>query len=258
MLASDIDSRSMARAIQLAARGQGFVEPNPMVGCVLVRDGAVVGEGWPEFAGAAHAEINALGAAGASALGATAYLTLEPCSHEGKTPPCAPALIEAGIVEVVIAMEDPFPAVSGSGRASLEAAGITVRSGLMQDAAESLNAGFLGRVRAGRPFVRLKVASSIDGAIAVTKPQAMASGTVITSDATSTPVTPKPSALTANRLTPSRRGSTRSANEPAQADRRRGGRPITMPRIARARTAPSMPVAWVTGEPMRFGLSGVM
>jgi diaminohydroxyphosphoribosylaminopyrimidine deaminase/5-amino-6-(5-phosphoribosylamino)uracil reductase len=134
---------------------------------VLVRGGDIVGEGWHEAAGEAHAEINALRAAGANARGATAYLTLEPCSHEGKTPPCAPALIEAGIGEVVIAMEDPFPAVSGNGRAALEAAGITVRGGLMQDAAEALNAGFLSRVKAGRPFVRLKLASSIDGAIAM-------------------------------------------------------------------------------------------
>ena len=164
---SAADSAFMARALRLAARGSYSAHPNPMVGCVLVRDGDIVGEGWHEAAGEAHAEINALRAAGASARGATAYLTLEPCSHKGKTPPCAPALIAAGIVEVVIAMEDPFPAVSGSGKASLEAAGITVRSGLMQDAAESLNAGFLSRVKAGRPFVRLKVASSIDGAIAM-------------------------------------------------------------------------------------------
>ena len=157
----------MARALRLAARGSHAAHPNPMVGCVLVRDGEIVGEGWHEAAGEAHAEVNALGAAGAKARGATAYLTLEPCSHEGKTPPCAPALIEAGIVEVVIAMEDPFPAVSGKGRAALEAAGIKVRSGLMQDAVETLNAGFLSRVRAGRPFVRLKVATSIDGAIAM-------------------------------------------------------------------------------------------
>jgi diaminohydroxyphosphoribosylaminopyrimidine deaminase/5-amino-6-(5-phosphoribosylamino)uracil reductase len=164
---SAADSAFMARALRLAARGSYAAHPNPMVGCVLVRDGDIVGEGWHEAAGGAHAEINALRAAGARARGATAYLTLEPCSHEGKTPPCAPALIEAGIGEVVIAMEDPFPAVSGNGRAALEAAGITVRSGLMQHAAESLNAGFLSRVNAGRPFVRLKVASSIDGAIAM-------------------------------------------------------------------------------------------
>ena len=157
----------MARALRLAERGIYTAHPNPMVGCVLVRDGKIVGEGWHEFAGDAHAEINALRVAGDKARGATAYLTLEPCSHEGKTPPCAPALIEAGIREAVIAMEDPFPAVSGNGQAALQAAGIGVRSGLMQETAEALNAGFLSRVRRGRPFVRLKVASSLDGGIAM-------------------------------------------------------------------------------------------
>jgi diaminohydroxyphosphoribosylaminopyrimidine deaminase/5-amino-6-(5-phosphoribosylamino)uracil reductase len=164
---SAAESAFMARALRLAARGMYSAHPNPMVGCVLVRDGEIVGEGWHEAAGEAHAEINALRAAGAKARGATAYLTLEPCSHEGKTPPCAPALIEAGIGEVVIAMEDPFPAVSGNGRATLEAAGIAVRSGLMQEAAKTLNAGFLSRMERGRPFVRLKVASSLDGGTAM-------------------------------------------------------------------------------------------
>jgi diaminohydroxyphosphoribosylaminopyrimidine deaminase / 5-amino-6-(5-phosphoribosylamino)uracil reductase len=164
---SAADSAFMARALRLAERGIYTAHPNPMVGCVLVRDGEVVGEGWHQRAGEAHAEINALAAAGERARGATAYLTLEPCSHHGKTPPCAPALVEAGVSEVVIAMQDPFPAVSGNGRAALEAAGIRVRSGLMQVAAAALNAGFLSRVREGRPFVRLKVASSIDGAIAM-------------------------------------------------------------------------------------------
>ncbi len=164
---SAADSAFMARALRLAERGIYAAHPNPMVGCVLVRDGEIVGEGWHECAGAAHAEINALASAGEKARGATAYLTLEPCSHQGKTPPCAPALIGAGISEAVIAMQDPFPAVSGDGKAMLEAAGITVRSGLMQSAAKALNAGFLSRVRHGRPFVRLKVACSIDGGIAM-------------------------------------------------------------------------------------------
>jgi len=164
---SAADSAFMARALRLAERGVYTAHPNPMVGCVLVRDGTVVGEGWHEFAGEAHAEINALRVAGDRARGATAYLTLEPCSHAGKTPPCAPALIEAGISEVVIAMQDPFPAVSGNGKAALEAAGINVRSGLMAEAARALNAGFLSRVQRGLPFVRLKVASSLDGAIAM-------------------------------------------------------------------------------------------
>jgi diaminohydroxyphosphoribosylaminopyrimidine deaminase/5-amino-6-(5-phosphoribosylamino)uracil reductase len=164
---SAADSAFMARALRLAERGIYTAHPNPMVGCVLVRDGEIVGEGWHQRAGEAHAEINALAAAAEKARGATAYLTLEPCSHQGKTPPCAPALVEAGISEVIIAMQDPFPAVSGDGKAALEAAGITVRSGLMRAAAEALNAGFLSRVRHRRPFVRLKVACSIDGAIAM-------------------------------------------------------------------------------------------
>ena len=157
----------MARALRLAERGSYTAHPNPMVGCVLVCDGEVVGEGWHQRAGEAHAEINALAAAGERARGATAYLTLEPCSHHGRTPPCAPALVDAGVSEVVIAMQDPFPAVRGNGKAALEAAGIRVRSGLMQAEAQVLNAGFLSRVRDGRPFVRLKVASSVDGAIAM-------------------------------------------------------------------------------------------
>mgnify|MGYP001819453241 FL=1 len=164
---SAADSAFMARALRLAERGRYAAHPNPMVGCVLVRDGAVVGEGWHEFAGAAHAEINALHSAGSSAKGATAYVTLEPCSHHGKTPPCAPALAEAGIVDVVIAMRDPFPEVHGSGIAMLEESGITVRSGLMEGAAAELNAGFLSRVQRRRPFVRLKVGASLDGAIAM-------------------------------------------------------------------------------------------
>ena len=164
---SAAESVFMARALRLAERGVYTAHPNPMVGCVLVKDGEIVGEGWHERAGEAHAEINALRAAGDKARGAIAYLTLEPCSHEGKTPPCAPALIEAGISDVVIAMQDPFPAVSGNGKAALEAAGIKVRSGLMEAAARALNAGFLSRVQRGRPFVRLKVASSLDGAIAM-------------------------------------------------------------------------------------------
>ncbi len=164
---SAADSAFMARALRLAERGVYTAHPNPMVGCVLVRNSEIVGEGWHVRAGDAHAEINALRAAAGKARGATAYLTLEPCSHEGKTPPCAPALIEAGISEVVIAMQDPFPAVSGNGKAALAAAGIKVRSGLMEEAARALNAGFLSRVQRGRPFVRLKVASSLDGAIAM-------------------------------------------------------------------------------------------
>ena len=161
------DCAYMARALRLATRGLYTAHPNPMVGCVLVRDGAVIGEGWHHLAGEAHAEINALNAAGGRARGATAYVTLEPCSHEGKTPPCAPALIAAGISEVVVAMPDPFPAVSGDGIAELEAAGVTVRVGLMNTAAADLNEGYLSRIGRGRPFVRVKVGSSLDGAIAM-------------------------------------------------------------------------------------------
>jgi len=164
---SAADSAYMAHALRLAERGLYTAHPNPMVGCVLVRDGDIVGEGWHARTGEAHAEVHALAAAGDRARGATAYVTLEPCSHQGRTPPCAPALIAAGIREVVIAMQDPFPAVGGNGHAALQAAGVAVRSGLMQDAAARLNAGFLSRVQRGRPFVRLKVAASLDGAIAM-------------------------------------------------------------------------------------------
>jgi diaminohydroxyphosphoribosylaminopyrimidine deaminase/5-amino-6-(5-phosphoribosylamino)uracil reductase len=161
------DSAYMARALRLAANGRYTAHPNPMVGCVLVRDGAVVGEGWHQVAGEAHAEINALRAAGDRARGATAYITLEPCSHTGKTPPCAPALVAAGVSEAVIALQDPFPAVGGRGIATLEAAGISVRIGLMDSAAAQLNEGFLCRLERGRPFVRVKVGASLDGAIAM-------------------------------------------------------------------------------------------
>jgi diaminohydroxyphosphoribosylaminopyrimidine deaminase/5-amino-6-(5-phosphoribosylamino)uracil reductase len=161
------DNAHMARALQLAARGRYTAYPNPMVGCVLVRDGEVVGEGWHEAAGEPHAEINALSAAGERARGATAYVSLEPCAHHGKTPPCSTALVEAGIVRVVAAMEDPFEEVRGRGLQHLRDAGVETAVGLMQDVARTLNAGFLSRVRRGRPFVRLKMAASIDGAMAM-------------------------------------------------------------------------------------------
>lgn len=157
----------MARALQLAAMGQYSARPNPMVGCVLVNDGAVVGEGWHEKAGEAHAEINALQAAGDRAKGATAYVTLEPCAHTGKTPPCADALVEAGIARVIVAMQDPYRAVAGRGLTILQEAGIATEIGLMQAAAESLNTGFVSRVTRGRPRVRMKIAASLDGAIAM-------------------------------------------------------------------------------------------
>ncbi len=157
----------MARALQLAARGRYAAHPNPMVGCVIVDDEGVVGEGWHEAAGDAHAEINALRAAGDRARGATVYVTLEPCAHHGKTPPCADALVDSGVARVVAAMQDPFDEVAGRGLARLEEAGISTDVGLMKDAAADLNRGFISRVTRGRPFVRLKIAASIDGAIAM-------------------------------------------------------------------------------------------
>ncbi len=161
------DSAHMARALQLAARGRYAAHPNPMVGCVLVLGDEVVGEGWHEQAGKPHAEINALQAAGDAARGSTAYVTLEPCVHHGKTPPCTEALIEAGVSRVVAAMEDPFDEVAGQGLEALREAGIEAEVGLMQDAAEALNTGFVSRVARGRPFVRLKMAASLDGATAM-------------------------------------------------------------------------------------------
>ena len=158
----------MARALQLAAHGRYTAHPNPMVGCVLARDGEVVGEGWHEAAGAEHAEINALRAAGDRARGATAYVTLEPCAHHGKTPPCADALVEAGVARVIAAMQDPFEEVAGRGLAKLESAGVATAVGLMEATAAALNRGFVRRVTASRPFVCLKIAASIDGAIAMT------------------------------------------------------------------------------------------
>ena len=161
------DSAHMARALQLAARGRFTAHPNPMVGCVLVNNGEVVGEGWHETAGDAHAEINALRAAGDRAGGATAYVTLEPCAHHGKTPPCADALVDADVARVIAAMQDPFEDVAGRGLARLEGAGVATAVGLMEATAAELNRGFISRVTRGRPFVRLKIAASIDGAIAM-------------------------------------------------------------------------------------------
>jgi len=163
MTFSAADHAAMARALQLAARGLDTTSPNPRVGCVIVRDGATVGEGWHARAGEPHAEIHALRAAGAAARGATAYVTLEPCSHFGRTPPCADALIEAGVARVVAAMEDPNPLVAGRGLARLRASGIATAHGLLADAAHELNIGFVSRMTRGRPWVRLKVAGTLDG-----------------------------------------------------------------------------------------------
>jgi len=161
------DHEYMARALRLAGRGLYTAHPNPRVGCVLVRSGGIVGEGWHRKTGAAHAEINALVAAGDAARGSTAYVTLEPCSHQGRTPPCVNALIEAGVTSVVVAMRDPNPKVGGSGLSGLQKAGIKVAVGLMEKEALKLNEGFISRNERGRPFVRLKVAASLDGATAM-------------------------------------------------------------------------------------------
>lgn len=157
----------MARALRLARRGLYSAHPNPRVGCVLVRDGAVVGDGWHQKTGGAHAEIAALEAAGTRAGGSTAYVTLEPCSHHGRTPPCADALIEAGVAAVVVSMQDPNPEVAGEGIGRLRQAGIEVRCGLMQADALRLNEGFVSRMSRGRPLVRIKIAASLDGRTAM-------------------------------------------------------------------------------------------
>jgi len=161
------DRLAMARALELAERGLTTTHPNPRVGCVIARDGKIVGEGWHERAGEAHAEVVALGAAGAAAAGASAYVTLEPCSHFGRTPPCADALIQAQLARVVFAIEDPNPQVGGRGALRLREAGIKVESGLLAPEAEELNAGFLSRMRRGRPWVRIKLAMSLDGRTAL-------------------------------------------------------------------------------------------
>lgn len=158
-----LDHAMMAHALRLAERGAYTTRPNPIVGCVLVRDGAVVGEGWHQKAGEPHAEVLALRQAGDDARGATAYLTLEPCAHDGRTPPCAPQLIAAGIARVVVACGDPFPQVAGAGIAALREAGIVVDTGLLEAPARALNRGFLSRVERGRPWLRVKLAMSLDG-----------------------------------------------------------------------------------------------
>lgn len=164
---SEQDSRWMAVALQLAKRGLYTTCPNPRVGCVLVRDGQIVGEGWHRYAGEPHAEIHALHAAGQSARGATAYVTLEPCSHHGRTPPCADALVSAGVKRVVAAVKDPNPQVAGQGMDKLRAAGIEIDCGLMENAARELNIGFFSRMSRGLPWLRSKIAMSLDGRTAL-------------------------------------------------------------------------------------------
>lgn len=160
------DAYFMARAIQLAGNGRYTTSPNPRVGCVLVRDNVVIGEGWHMKAGLAHAEVEALKNL-PDAKGATAYVTLEPCSHHGKTPPCCDALINAGIARVVAAMKDPNPLVSGNGLEKLKKAGIEVSCGVLQEEAVALNRGFIKRMTENRPFVRSKLAMSLDGRTAL-------------------------------------------------------------------------------------------
>ncbi|NLA69346.1 MAG: bifunctional diaminohydroxyphosphoribosylaminopyrimidine deaminase/5-amino-6-(5-phosphoribosylamino)uracil reductase RibD [Gammaproteobacteria bacterium] len=160
---SETDHVMMARALRLAERGAWTTRPNPMVGCVLVRDGGIVGEGWHQRQGGPHAEVVALEAAGDRARGATAYVTLEPCAHTGSTGPCADALVAAGVARVVAAMRDPFPRVDGSGFDRLRAAGIEVRHGLLEADAQELNCGYVSRLVRGRPWLRVKLAMSLDG-----------------------------------------------------------------------------------------------
>ena len=164
---SAADREWMSRALMLAERGVYTTEPNPRVGCVLVADGRIVGEGWHVRAGEGHAEVNALAQAGDLARGATAYVTLEPCSHFGRTPPCADALVKAGVSRVVAAMQDPNPQVAGNGLNRLREAGIEVDCGLLEAQAQALNPGFIKRMQQGLPWVRVKLAMSLDGRTAM-------------------------------------------------------------------------------------------
>ncbi|NAO35004.1 bifunctional diaminohydroxyphosphoribosylaminopyrimidine deaminase/5-amino-6-(5-phosphoribosylamino)uracil reductase RibD [Pseudomonas syringae] len=162
-----LDVHYMARALELARKGLYSTHPNPRVGCAIVREGRIVGEGWHVRAGEPHAEVHALRQAGELARGATAYVTLEPCSHQGRTPPCADALIEAGVTRVVAAMQDPNPEVSGRGLLRLMNAGIGVQCGVLESEARALNKGFLKRMETGLPYVRVKMAMSLDGRTAM-------------------------------------------------------------------------------------------
>ncbi|TDV61793.1 bifunctional diaminohydroxyphosphoribosylaminopyrimidine deaminase/5-amino-6-(5-phosphoribosylamino)uracil reductase RibD [Pseudomonas sp. LP_7_YM] len=164
---SVLDAFYMARALELARKGVYSTHPNPRVGCVIVRDGQIVGEGWHVRAGEPHAEVHALRQAGEQAKGATAYVTLEPCSHHGRTPPCADALVNAGVARVVAAMQDPNPDVAGRGLLRLMNAGIAVQSGVLENEARAINKGFLKRMEHGLPYVRVKLAMSLDGRTAM-------------------------------------------------------------------------------------------
>ena len=167
MTFSVVDAMHMAQALRLAERGLYTTHPNPRVGCVIAHGERVVGQGWHERAGEPHAEVHALREAGEQARSATAYVTLEPCAHYGRTPPCADALIAAGVSRVVIAAEDPFPQVAGKGIEKLRAAGIAVESGLMRETAREINIGFFSRIERQRPWVRVKLAMSLDGRTAL-------------------------------------------------------------------------------------------
>lgn len=162
-----MDHQFMQRALRLAQKGLYSTDPNPRVGCVLVKNEKIVGEGWHQKAGEPHAEVLALRAAGEHARGATAYVTLEPCSHTGKTPPCADALVNAGVARVIAAMQDPNPQVAGQGLKRLQENGIEVESGLMEAQARVLNPGFIKRMETGLPYVRVKLAMSLDGRTAM-------------------------------------------------------------------------------------------
>ncbi len=179
MVQTAADNGYMSRALQLARKGFYTTDPNPRVGCVIVKDGDVVGEGWHERTGEPHAEVHALRAAGDKAAGATVYVTLEPCCHHGKTPPCSEALIKAKVARVVVAMQDPHSRVAGKGLQQLRDAGIEVEVGVLESQSQALNPGFIRRMQTGRPYVRNKLAMSLDGRTA------MASGESkwITSDA---------------------------------------------------------------------------
>lgn len=161
------DDDYMDRALQLASKGLYTTHPNPVVGCVIVNNGRIVGQGWHEFAGQAHAEVIALKQAGKLAAGGTLYVNLEPCSHRGKTPPCVKAIIKANIGRVVIAIEDPNPKVNGAGIEELQGAGIVVKLGVRQEQARQINRGFLKRITTGFPWVTLKIATSLDGKTAM-------------------------------------------------------------------------------------------
>ncbi|MBA1229798.1 bifunctional diaminohydroxyphosphoribosylaminopyrimidine deaminase/5-amino-6-(5-phosphoribosylamino)uracil reductase RibD [Pseudomonas viridiflava] len=162
-----LDVHYMARALELARKGLYSTHPNPRVGCVIVRDGQIVGEGWHARAGEPHAEVHALHQAGEQARGATAYVTLEPCSHHGRTPPCADALVNAGVARVVASMQDPNPEVAGRGLLRLMTAGIAVQCGVLEAEARALNKGFIKRMEIGLPYVRVKLAMSLDGRTAM-------------------------------------------------------------------------------------------